>query len=199
MRKSIVLALILLFSASGFQSHAQAPQQAAPAKPAFDAVKAAEDWVKRFNALDDWYITTDGKESPELKQVVDSMMELYAPDVLAEVPPHDPDQIGPVMLRGSANVRKWVERIATTRVRFIYLHKRQTGDRGEFEGERLVYTTPLPWGGVGMSFQIIATYSLREDRRRFTAPGVVILQFGDDGKIHRLRLFEAEVNEVVPL
>jgi hypothetical protein len=197
MRKFIVLALIMLFGASAFQ--AQAPQQAPPAKPAFEPLKVAEDWVKRLNALDDWYITSDGKESPELKQVVDSMMELYAPDVLAEVPPHDPDQIGPVMLRGSANVRKWVERIATTRVRLLYLNKRQTGERGEFEGERLVYSAPLPWGGVGIAFQVLATYSLREDRRRFTAPGVVILQFGEDGKIHRLRLFEPELTQVVPL
>jgi hypothetical protein len=197
MRKLTVLVLVLLFGASEFQ--AQAPAPAAQAKPTLDPRKLAEDWLKRLNALDDWYLTLDGKESPELKQVVDSMMELYATDALAEVPPHDPDQIGPVMLRGSANIRKWVERLATTRVRFNYLQKRQTGERGEFEGERIVYTAPLAWGGVGMSFQIIATYSLREDRRRFTSPGVVVLQFGDDGKIHRLRLFEAELSQVVPL
>jgi len=196
MRKFIVLSLVLLFGAAAAQ--AQAPATA-PAKPALDPTKVSEEFVKRFNSLDDWYLTTDGKPSPELKQVVDSMMELFAPDALAEVPPHDPDQIGPVMLRGGANIRRWVERLATTRVRILYLHKRQTGERGEFEGERLVYTAPLPWGGVGMTFQIIATYSLREDRRRFTGPGMVVLQMGDDGKIHRLRLFEAEMTQVVPL
>jgi len=199
MRKFILVAMFVLIGVSTY--HAQTPPpQAAPAKPNLDPTKLAEDWVKRLNALDDWYLTADGKESPELKQVVDSMMELYAPDVLAEVPPHDPDQIGPVMLRGSANVRKWVERIATTRVRILYLHKRQTGERGEFEGERLVYTAPLPWGGVGITFQVIGTYSLREDRsKRFTAPGMVILQYGEDGKIHRMRLFEPELTQVVPL
>ena len=60
---------------------------------------------------------------------------------------------------------------------------------GSFEGEKLVYTTPLPWDGLGLSFQIIAAYSLRENRRKFTAPGMVVLQVGVDGKIKRLRLF----------
>ena len=31
-------------------------------------------------------------------ELVNRMMELYAVDVIAEVPPHDEDQIGPVML-----------------------------------------------------------------------------------------------------
>jgi len=54
--------------------------------------KLAEQWIKRLNALDDWYLSVDGKEQG-VEQLVASMMELYAPDVLAEVPPHDKDQI----------------------------------------------------------------------------------------------------------
>jgi len=161
--------------------------------------KLAEEWLKRLNALDDWYLSLDGKEQG-IDQLVNSMTELYAPDVLAEVPPYDKEQIGPVMLRGRENVRKWIERIARSQVRLNYIIKRQTdGPTGDYEGWRLVYSTKLPWGGMGIAFQIIGVWSLREDRRRFTAPGSVFIQYGPDGKIRRLRLFLAEIDEVVPL
>jgi hypothetical protein len=181
---------------SVFKAQAQTPPQTAAAKPVIDPAKVAESWVDHLNALDDWFLTVDGKESG-LEELVNKMMEFYAPDVIAEVPPHDPDQIGPVMLRGREYVRKYFEAIATTHVRMLYIHKRQTTK--EVEGERLIYTTPLPWGGVGIAFQIIAAYSLRQDRRKFTAPGAVFLQLNPEGKINRLRLFEAEVSEVVAL
>jgi hypothetical protein len=67
------------------------------------------------------------------------------------------------------------------------------------EGERLVYTTPLPWGGEGIAFQIIAAYSLRENRRKFTSPGAVFIQVDPNGKINHLRLLEAETVEIVAL
>src|SRR5438876_2291740 len=190
MRRLIISTLIMLFAA--IEVHAQAaadsPEQ-----------KLAEEFLSRLNALDDWYLSVDGKEEG-VEQLVNSMMELYAPDVLAEVPPHDKDQIGPVMLRGSENVRKWVDRIARSQVRLNYIIKRQTeGPTGDYEGWRLVYSTKLPWGGTGIAFQIIGVWSLREDRRRFTAPGSVFIQYGPDGKIHRLRLLLAEIDEVAPL
>src|SRR2546426_10937947 len=190
MRRFIISTLIILLAA--IEVHAQAaadsPEQ-----------KQAEEWLKRLNALDDWYLSLDGKEQG-VEQLVNSMMELYAPDVLAEVPPHDKDQIGPVVLRGKESVRKWVERIARSQVRLNYIVKRQTdGPTGDYEGWRLVYSVKLPWGGTGIAFQIIGVWSLRENRRRFTAPGSVFIQYGPDGKIHRLRLFLAEIDEVVPL
>src|SRR5437867_5404406 len=193
---TIIVTSILITFWAAFEFQAQTPPQTTPAKPALDPQKLAEEWLNRLNALDDWHLSVEGKEDG-LDEVVNNMMQLYAPDVIAEVPPHDEDQIGPVMLRGSVNLRKWVEKIARTQVRLLYIQKRQTV--GSFEGERLVYTTPLPWGGVGLSFQIIAAYSLRENRRKFTAPGMVVLQVGVDGKIKRLRLFLAETAEVEPL
>ena len=70
-----------------------------------------------------------------------TLMELYAPDALAEVPPHDKEQLGPVMLRGKDTIRKWVDSIARTQVRLGYYIKRQTeGPSGDYEGWRLVYT-----------------------------------------------------------
>src|SRR5439155_6090619 len=168
MRRLIISTLIMLFAA--IEVHAQAaadsPEQ-----------KLAEEFLSRLNALDDWYLSVDGKEEG-VEQLVNSMMELYAPDVLAEVPPHDKDQIGPVMLRGKESVRKWVESIATSQVRLNYIVKRQTeGPTGDYEGWRLVYTAKLPWGGNAIAFQIIAVWSSREDRRRYMAQGAVFLQY----------------------
>ena len=161
--------------------------------------KLADEWIKRLNALDDWYLSVDGNEQG-VDQLVNSMMELYAPDVLAEVPPHDKEQIGPVMLRGKENVRKWVENIARSQVRLNYIVKRQTeGPTGDYEGWRLVYTAKLPWGGNAIAFQIIGVWSSREDRRRYMAPGAVFIQYDPDGKIRRLRLLLGEIDQVVPL
>jgi hypothetical protein len=201
MRRLITILVISILTAfwAAFEFQAQAPPQTpaptTPARPAFDPQKLADDWLTRLNALDHWHLSVEGKEEG-VEELVNNMMELYAPDVIAEVPPHDEDQIGPVMLRGTANLRKWVEKVARTQVKLFYIQKRQTV--GSFEGQKLVYTTPLPWGGVGLSFQIIAAYSLRENRRKFTAPGMVLLQVGADGIIKRLRLFLAEIAEVEP-
>jgi hypothetical protein len=190
----VVSMLIALGAVFGFQ--APAPSQTTAAKPAPDPAKLAEDWMSRLNGLDDWYLSVEGKEVG-VGEVVNRMMELYAADVIAEVPPHDEDQIGPVLLRGSANLKKWVEKIARTQVKLLYIQKRQT--KKQFEGEKLVYAAPLPWGGLGISFEIIGAYSRRADRRKFTAPGAVFLQYGADGKIQRLRLYLAETAEVVAL
>ena len=196
-RLILVLVSMLITLGAVFQFHAQAPPpQPPPAKPAPDPLKLAEDWMNRLNALDDWYLSVEGKEVGR-DELVDKMMELYAPDVIAEVPPHDEDQIGPVLLRGSDNVKKWVDKISRTQVKLLYIQRRQT--KKQFEGTKLVYVAPLPWGGVGISFEIIGAWSRRQDRRKFTAPGSVFLQYGADGKIERLRLYLAETAEVSAL
>src|SRR5215471_11032121 len=129
MRRSIfflIPILISLFAVLQFQAQTPPypPQaQTAPAKPAIDAGKLAEDFIVRLNALDKWYLSFEGNEVGR-EELVNRMMELYAPDAIAEVPPHDEDQIGPVMLRGSANIRKWVDRVSQTQVRLLYVQKR---------------------------------------------------------------------------
>src|SRR5215467_8525454 len=180
----------------------QAPQTPPPAPsaaakpPGPDPLQLAEDWLARLNNLSNWTLTFEGKEVGR-EDLVNKMMELYAPDVVAEVPPHDDEQIGPVILRGKANVQKWVDKISRTQVRLLYIQRRQT--KKQFEGTKLIYSTPLPWGGVGVSFEIIAAWSRREDRRKFTGPGSVFLQYNADGKIDRLRLYVAEISEVKAL
>ena len=152
--------------------------------------------MTRLNNLSNWSLTFEGKELGR-EDMVNKMMELYAPDVVAEVPPHDDEQIGPVVLRGRELVRKWVDRISRTQVRLLYIQRRQT--KKQFEGTKVVYSTPLPWGGMGISFEIIAAWSRRVDRRKFTGPGSVFLQYNADGKIDRLRLYVAEIAEVTAL
>jgi hypothetical protein len=182
----------LFITVSAIQLHAQAAGDSAEQK-------LAEEFLKRFNALDDWFLSVDGKEEG-VEQQVNSMAELFAPDILAEVPPHDEDQLGPVMLRGSANVKKWVDRIARSQVRLNYLMKRQTeGPTGDFEGWRLVYAAKLPWGGQGIAFPVIGNWSLRENRKRYTAPGIIVIQYNPEGKIKRLRIYLSEIEEVVTL
>src|SRR5215472_6928961 len=118
MRKLIVI--LILFSLSGaLEIDAQRPEVAAG-----EPEKLADEFMLRLNALDDWSLTPKGKEQG-LDQVLDRMMELYAPDVIAQVPPFDPDQKGPVQLRGSAQLRKYFERIAITQVRLAYIIPRQ--------------------------------------------------------------------------
>ena len=192
MRWVIVSILITLLSVSVFQ--AQTPTQPPPAKPALDATLLAQEWVDRLNALDDWHITVDGKEEG-VDPLVDRFMERLTPDALVEVPPHDEEQIGPVMLVGTKQVRQWADKFARSHVELRYLLKRQT--EKEFEGELMVYTKTLPWGGLGVSFPIIAAYSMREDRRRFMDVGAVFIQYDPDGKIQRFRLIQSEKDEVL--
>ena len=193
-----LLVLTCIALVSTVDLHAQLAPATAMDTLSVDPQMVVEQWIDRLNGLDDWHLSLEGEEEG-IDQVVDSMMGLFASDVFAEVPPpHDEDQIGPVMLRGRAQVRRWVDRLARSQVRLGYLLKRQT--MRQFEGERLVYSTPLPWGGVGISFQIIGVYSLREDRRqRFMAPGAVFLELGEDGKIQRLRMYLTEVAQISPL
>ena len=178
------------------QSASHTPPQQAPGKPVLNLNQLAVEWLDRLNALDDWHLSVDGKEEG-VDQVVDRLMELFAPGVLGEVPPHDEEQIGPVMLIGSGQVRKWADKLARSHVQLNYIVKRQT--EKEFEGELMVYSKPLPWGGLGISFQIIAAYSLRSDRRRFMEPGAVFIQYREDGKIQRFRLLQTEKDEIIDI
>ena len=192
MRWITVPILITLLSVS--PSQAQTPAEPPPAQPELDATFLGQEWVDRINTLDDWRISMDGREEG-LDDVVDGFLELLAPDVLVEVPPHDENQIGPVMLIGTEQVRPWAEKFARTWVDVVYSLKRQT--EKEIEGERMVYSKQLPWGGLGVSFPIFLDYLARADRRRFWEVGAVFIQYGEDGIIQRFRIFQTEKEEVI--
>ena len=189
--------LISLFTVFEFQARAQTPPPAAAQKtdkPALNAEKLAMDFTDKMAELSHWYITMDGKEDG-VQEVVNHVMEMFAPDIVAEVPPHDEKQLGPVQLVGLAQFRKWAEEIARNHMEIHYTIKRQTVK--EFEGEYMIFSKQLPWGGLGVAFQVIESDSQRVDRKRFMQNGGVFLQFNPDGKINRMRLVLAEKDEVV--
>lgn len=194
MRWLTISILITLLSVSAAPAQTPAATQPPPAKPALNPVLLGQAWVDRLNELDDWHLSFDGKEEG-VNEVVDGFMALLAPDMLIEVPPYDEEQIGPVMLTGTNQVRQWVNKFARTQVSLNYTLKRQT--EKAVEGELMVYSKQLPWGGLGVSFPIIADYSVRQDRRRFMEVGAVFLQFREDGKIQRFRLFLSEKEQVL--
>ena len=188
----IPISIALLF-VNGTQ--AQTPTESEPAESVLNnPTQLGQQWVDQLNTLFDWHITMDGREEG-VEEVVVGFLELLAPDVLVEVPPHDEKQIGPVMLIGTEQVRQWATKFARSHVEVVYSLKRQT--ENEIEGERMVYAKQLSWGGLGISFPIIADYHMRTDRRRFMEVGAVFIQYREDGKIQRFRLFQSEKAEVL--
>ena len=161
---------------------------AAPAKPAVDVTKLGTDFVDKLNTLDDWRLGMDGKEVG-LDKVVDAFMADFAPDVFAELPTDDEEQIGPLELRGAPQLRKWVENYARTHVELEFLMVRQT--EKTVEGEYMVYSRPLPWGGVGVAFSVLAPVIMRADRSKFLELQTVFVQYGPDQKIRRLQIYQS--------
>ena len=173
---------------------AQDAPETPPAESGPDILQMAVEWVDRLNNLDEWTISLDGRETG-VEENVDALLELFAPDVLAQVPPHDEKQIGPVLLRGSEQLRLWIDKIARSQIDIDYKLQLQT--QLEFEGEPMVYSKPLPWGGIGLSFRVNANHMARQDRTRYLEYGAVFLQYNTEGKIERLRLLLSEKSEVV--
>ena len=197
MHRVIVLTLIAWVAFFVAAWEVEAAQFIEKPEPSSEVELLAAAWLEQLNALDDWYLSLEGEEEG-VDELVDSMMELYSPDVIANVPPfHDEDQFGPMSLDGREQLRRYFALFARSYSRLGYLQRRQTGPG--FEGYGLVYdVTPMPWPGRGISFEIIAAYSLRADRRqRFYGSGAVYLQYDEDGKIVRLRLLVGEIEPVV--
>jgi hypothetical protein len=154
-----------------------------------DVTKLGTDFVDKLNTLDDWRLSMDGKEMG-FDKVVDAFMADFAPDVIAELPTDDEEQIGPLELHGTAQLRKWIEKMARSRVELEYLLARQT--EKTVEGEFMVYSKPLPWGGVGIAFPVLAPYSTRVNREKFLEVETVFLQYGPDQKIHRFQMYVSD-------
>jgi hypothetical protein len=159
-----------------------------------DADRLVREWFRRLNALDDWFITVDGKEEPE--GVVDRMAELYTPDALQFLGPGE-EQIGTVTFSGQMGIRKWADDFARKYVQLAYRLQDQTSKEQTAD---VVMSAVPPWGGLAASVEFTAFYGERESRRRFFGPGIAVFQFSDDGKISRLRIYlpKDELQEVVP-
>src|SRR5262245_43718623 len=86
---------------------AQAPSQPqAPAQPQAPPTPESlvDQWFIRLNALDDWFISYDGKE--ETDAVVNRFVDLYNADAYHEVQPSE-NQLGPVVFHGQEGIRHW--------------------------------------------------------------------------------------------
>ena len=169
-------------------------QNAPPAKPQeLSGEQLFNEWFNRLNALDDWYITMDGKEQPE--QVVDALLALYAGDAVQFVGPNE-RQIGMVTLSGLDAIRKWVDQMARTRRQIAWRLSSRTMD----EKTAGLMVVPAPWGGSSVSAEITFAYTDRYTDKRFQIPGMVLLDFGKDGKIRRARLYllKDEREEIFP-
>lgn len=192
MRNTILF--VLVFSLLNFRcGYSQAEREQPQQKAEPNAEQLVRQWFDRLNALDDWFITMDGKE--ETEEVVNRIVQLYHAEILQLVTPSE-DQIGTVTFSGHEGIRVWAERFAKSYVQLAYRINLQTVQE---KTASLFYTTQPPWDGLAASVEFTAVYSLRESRRRFLLPGAAFFQFAD-GKIWRLRLYIAkdEIAEIVP-
>jgi hypothetical protein len=178
MRKIAVkksLCVLCLFVAIPFlRAHAQTT---------VDPEKLVDQWFIRLNALDDWYISYDGKE--ETDAVVDRFVELYDRDAFHQVGPNE-NQIGPVVFHGPDGIKKWATDFAKKHVQLAYRVDMMT--RNEKTAQP-VYSVKPPWGGIAAAVEFTAVYTNREDRKRIMIPGSAFFVFDDSGKILRLRLY----------
>jgi len=162
------------------------------AQTPLDPEKLVDQWFIRLNALDDWYISYDGKE--ETDEVVNRFIELYDTDAFHQVGPNQ-NQIGPVVFHGREGIKKWATDFARTHVQLGYRVDYMT--RNE-KSAQLVYTVKPAWGGVAAAAEFTAVYTNRQDRKRIIVPGSAFFVFDDAGKIVRVRLYMLE-NELAEI
>ena len=63
----------------------------------------------------------------------------------------------------------------------------------------MVYSTPLPWGGTGISLSDYRELRSARGQEEIHGAWRVFLQYGPDAKIHRIRLIVGEIEEVQQL
>jgi hypothetical protein len=183
--------ILLMLSAFASVVTAQNEPAAKPQEPAGDQL--FNEWFNKLNALDDWFISMEGKEQPE--QVVDALVALYASDATQFVGPNE-KQIGLVTLSGPDAIRKWADEMARTRRQIAWRLISRTMD----EKTAGLLVVPAPWGGSSVSAEITFAFTDRYSERRFQVPGMVMVDFGKDGKIRRARLYllKDEMEEIFP-
>ena len=71
---SAALMVLIMFPVGFSQQNPPAPKTGQPLR----AEQLVDEWFNRMNALDDWYISLDGKEQPE--EVVNSIADLWTND-----------------------------------------------------------------------------------------------------------------------
>jgi len=143
----------------------------------------AEEFFGRLNALDDWFISMDGKE--QNKAVVDRFVELFSPDAYCQVGPSK-NQLGGVTYHGLEGIRKWADEFSRT---YLDLNYRINFKTRREQTAKPVYGFQMPWGDLGLAVEFTAVHTNRTDRKRFWMPGAAFFMFGKEGKILDLRLY----------
>jgi hypothetical protein len=179
--RTLLLSLVFLIVVRLPVTPAQNSSSQAP--PISNPEQLADEWFTRLNALDDWYISVDGRE--ENSAVVDRFMELYGPDAYHQVGPSE-NQIGPVVFHGTAAIRKWADDFSKKYVNVNYRVEYKTSREKTLQP---FYSIQMPWGGTGTSTEFAAVYTNRIDRRQFVVPGAVFFLFDEAGKIQNVRLY----------
>src|SRR6185436_12070617 len=151
--------------------------------PALDPEKLVDQWFIRLNALDDWYISYDGKE--ETDAVVNRFVDLYDADAFHQVGPNE-NQIGPVVFHGRDGIKKWATDFARNHVGLAYRVDFIT--RNE-KSAQMVFSIKPPWGGIAAAVEFTAVYTNRQDRKRIIVPGSAFFIFDEAGKIQRMRMY----------
>jgi len=136
------------------------------------------EWFKRLNALADW---TTGSPTA----AVDRLAELYDPNVLQFTGPNE-NQIGPVTYSGLEGVRKWADNFAHAYSKSEFRIQVHTE---HVKTAELLHTAAPPWGGTSIAVELTAFYTMRENHKRYMAPGAAFFEFTDAGKIRRARLY----------
>jgi hypothetical protein len=168
------ISLVCLFLVPAYTTATQAP---------IPPEQLADEWFTRLNALDDWYISFDGRE--ENAAVVDRFVELYAPDAYHQVGPSE-NQLGSVVMHGTDAIRQWADKFSRTWVNVNYRVEYKTRREKTLQP---FYTIRMPWGGSGAGTEFAAVYTNRLDRRQYVVPGAVFFLFDEAGKIESVRLY----------
>ena len=189
-----IFSTALLLAALSFTQNPPTPKSGQSPAEILNPELLVDQWFIRLNALDDWYISVDGKE--ETEAVVERFVQLYSPDAFHQVSPSE-NQIGPVVFHGPDGIRKWATGFAKKYVQLAYRIDFIT--RSE-KPAQLVYSTKPPWGGMAAAVEFTAVFTNREDRKRIIVPGSVFFLFDNTGKIQRLRLYmlRDETAEIEP-
>jgi hypothetical protein len=186
-----VLSLVFAI-ASAAPVFPQAGTPAVTSKPALNAENLVRQWLKRLNALAD----SVSEKSASSEPLVAQFIELYDPSALQLTGPNE-NQMGTVIYSGLEGVRKWAGDFART---YSHAEFRIQEHTQEVKTAALFHTATAPWGGLDVAVELGGFYTLRQNQKKYSAPGAAFFDFTPDGKIKFLRLFmqKDETVEIVP-
>ena len=189
----IGLALLLGLAVCQIAFSQQGQPASQPVAPALRPEQLVDEWFIRVNALDDWFISLDGKEQPE--EVVDRVADLYTPDAIQFVGPNE-NQLGSVTLSGKLAIHKWADDIARNCRDLAWRLISRTFE----EKTASLFAVRPAWGGASVAAELTFSYTERDSGRRFMVPGAIFMDYKEDGKVRRLRLYLArdEAEEIFP-